>query len=181
MNSTSAVKWQHTLLPDSLIISLRREEKTFFLLFEGVSGRSVRRLVRPSNANRLQTHLPTLLCGSWHFLLSGCLIFMVAAMFDLGLRLECEWCFIKVRWVSVLQHSPTHWAVWESISSGCVPAIRTTKVGWRDMRRQRGKKIHKQEEASVLLQLGRNSVFLSEKLSGSFKGPHSSQIKTTLF
>lgn len=180
MNSTSAVKWRRTLLPDSLIISLHREKKTFFLLFEGVSGKSMRRLVRPSNANRLQTHLPALLCGSWHFFLSGCLIFMVAAMFDLGLRLVCEWRFINVRLVSVLQRSPTHWAVWESISSGRVTAIRTTKVGWRDMRRQRGKKIPKQKEASVLLQR-RNGVFSSEKLSGSFKGPHSSQIKTTLF
>lgn len=30
MNSTSAVKWRRTLLPDSLIISLHREKKTFF-------------------------------------------------------------------------------------------------------------------------------------------------------
>lgn len=51
-----------------------------------------------------------------------------------------EWRFINVRWVSVLQRSPTHWAVLESINSGRVTAIRTTKVGWRDMRRQREKR-----------------------------------------
>lgn len=132
MTAHSAARLTHYLVA--------QREENFFLLFEGVSGKSMRRLVHPSNANRLQTHLPALLCGSWHFFLSGCLIFMVAAMFDLGLRLVCEWRFINVRWVSVLQRSPTHWAVLESISSGCVKAIRTTKVGWRDMRRQREKR-----------------------------------------
>lgn len=52
----------------------------------------------------------------------------------------CSHVWFGLTPVSVLQRSPTHWAVLESISSGCVKAIRTTKVGWRDMRRQREKR-----------------------------------------
>lgn len=95
MTAHSAARLTHYLVA--------QREENFFLLFEGVSGKSMRRLVHPSNANRLQTHLPALLCGSWHFFLSGCLIFMVAAMFDLGLRLFlCS---------SVLQHIEQCWSL----------------------------------------------------------------------
>lgn len=95
MTAHSAARLTHYLVA--------QREENLFLLFEGVSGKSMRRLVHPSNANRLQTHLPALLCGSWHFFLSGCLIFMVAAMFDLGLRLFlCS---------SVLQHIEQCWSL----------------------------------------------------------------------